>query len=146
MALEDNPWVFRHEGKLWVSELPREQMLYQLNDQRAWDAANARHERWGFAIAVGAAVGVLVFFVLGSLAGLPTVVNLFVLPVGFAVGAVLGAVVNKRVRAVALHNSPLPARPVIAAMVRIPPEVVKRAPEDSTGTQLMQWARRGYVG
>jgi len=146
MALDDNPWVFRHEGKLWVSELPREQMQGQLNDQRAWDAANARHERWGFAIAIGAAAGVLVFFGLGSFAGLPAVVNLFVLPVGFGIGAVLGAVVNKRVRAVALQNSPLPVRPVIAAMVRIPPEVIKHAPHDSTGTQLMDWSRRGFVG
>lgn len=146
MALDDNPHVFRHEGKLWVSELPRDEMLRQLNDQKAWDVANARHERWGLAIAIGAAAGVLVFYLLGSLAGLPPVVNLFVLPVGFAVGAVLGAVVNKRVRAVALQNSPLPARPVISAMVRIPPEVIKRAPDDSTAKQLVDWSRRGFVG
>lgn len=146
MALDDNPHVFRHEGKLWVSELPRDEAQRQLADQRAWDAANAKHERWGLAIAIGAAVGVLVFYGLGSLAGAPPVVNLFVLPVGFAVGAVLGAVVNKRVRAVALQNSPLPARPVVATMVRIPPEVVKRAPEDSTATQLIDWSRRGFVG
>jgi hypothetical protein len=144
--LDDNPWVFRHEGRLWVSELPRDEMLRQLTDQRAWDAANARHERWGLAIATGAAAGVLAFFGLGSLAGLPPVINLFVLPVGYAVGAVLGAVVNKRVRAVALQNSPLPARPVIAAMVRIPPEVLKKAPADSTARQLIDWSRRGFVG
>ncbi|CAN5374932.1 hypothetical protein BH11ACT4_BH11ACT4_05350 [soil metagenome] len=146
MALDDNPYVFRHGGKLWVSELPREEMLRQLADQSAWDAANARHERWGLAIAIGAAAGVLVFYLLGSAAGLPPVVNLFVLPVGFAVGAVLGAVVNRRVRAVALQNSPLPPRPAIAAMVRIPPEVIKRAPEDSTAKQLVDWSRRGFVG
>ena len=146
MGLDENPNVFRHEGRLWVSELPREEMLRQVNDQRAWDAANARHERWGLAIAIGAAVGVLVFYGLGSLAGLPPVVNLFVLPLGFAVGAVLGAVVNKRVRAMSLQNSPLPARPVIAAMVRIPPEVVKKAPADSTARQLIDWSHRGFVG
>jgi hypothetical protein len=146
MGLDDNPHVFRHEGRLWVSELPREEALRQVNDQRAWDAANARHERWGLAIAIGAAAGVLVTYGLGTLAGLPPVINLFVLPIGFAVGAVLGAVVNKRVRAVALHNSPLPARPVIAAMVRIPPEVVKKAPPDSTARQLIDWSHRGFVG
>ncbi len=144
--LDENPWVFRHDGRLWVSELPREEMLRQVNDQRAWDVANARHERWGLAIAIGAAAGVLVFFSLGSLGGLPPVANLFVLPVGFAVGAVLGAVVNKRVRAVSLQNSPLPTRPVIAAMVRIPPEVLKKAPADSTARQLIDWSRRGFVG
>ena len=144
--LDENPWVFRHDGRLWVSELPREEMLRQVNDQRAWDVANARHERWGFAIAIGAAAGVLVFFSLGSLGGLPPVANLFVLPVGFAVGAVLGAVVNKRVRAVALQNWRLPTRPVIAAMVRIPPEVLKKAPADSTARQLIDWSRRGFVG
>lgn len=146
MGLEDNPHVFRHEGRLWVSELPREEMQRQLADQRAWDAANARHERWGLAIAIGAAAGVLVFYGLGSLAGLPPVVNLFLLPVGFGVGAVLGAVVNKRVRAAALQNSPLPPRPVIASLVRIPPEVIKRAPADSTAKQLVDWSRRGFVG
>jgi hypothetical protein len=73
-------------------------------------------------------------------------VNLFLLPLGFAVGAVLGAVVNKRVRAAALQNSPLPPRPVIAAMVRIPPEVIKRAPEDATAKELLDWSRRGFVG
>jgi hypothetical protein len=146
MALDDNPYVFRHEGKLWVSELPRDEMQRQLADQAAWDVANARHERWGLAIAIGAAVGVLVSYALGALAGLPPVVNLFLLPLGFAAGAVLGAVVNKRVRAVALQNSPLPPRPTIAAMIRIPPEVIKRAPEDSTAKQLVDWSRRGFVG
>lgn len=146
MALDDNPHVFRHEGRLWVSELPREEMQRQLNDQRAWDVANARHERWGLAIAIGAALGVVISFGLGYFAGLPPVLNLFLLPVGFAVGAVLGAVVNKRVRATELANSPLPSRPVIATMVRIPPEVIKRAPDDSTAKQLIDWSRRGFVG
>lgn len=146
MALDDNPYVFRHEGKLWVSELPREEMQRQLADQAAWDVANARHERWGLAIAIGAALGVVISFSLAYVAGLPPVINLFILPLGFAVGAVLGAVVNKRVRAVSLENSPLPPRPVIGAMVRIPPEVIKRAPEDSTAKQLVDWSRRGFVG
>ncbi len=146
MALDDNPYVFRHQGKLWVSELPREEMQRRLADQAAWDVANARHERWGLAITIGAAMGVLISYALGAFVGLPPVVNLFVLPVGFAVGAVLGAVVNKRVRAVALQNSPLPPRPVIGAMVRIPPEVLKRAPADSTAKQLVDWSRRGFVG
>ncbi|MEP6480587.1 MAG: hypothetical protein ABJA94_01115 [Rhodoglobus sp.] len=146
MGLEENPNVFRYEGRLWVSEVPREQMLQQVVDQRAWDAANARHERWGLAIAIGAVVGVLAFYGIGSALRLPSVGNLFILPVGFAVGAVLGAVVNKRVRASALQNSPLPERPVIATMVRIPPEVIKRAPADSTAKQLVDWSRRGFVG
>jgi hypothetical protein len=146
MALDDHPNVFSFEGKLWVSELPRDEARAQLHDQRAWDAANLRYERWGLAIALGAAAGVLVTLGLGTLAGQPPAVNLFILPIGFAVGAVLGAVVNKRVRARALENSPLPPRPVIAAIVRVPPEVVKRAPDDSTAAQLIDWSHRGYVG
>ena len=146
MTLDEHPHVFRYEGRLWISELPRDEMQRQLADQRAWDAANARHERWGLAIAIGAAAGVVITYGLGYFAGLPPVVNLFLLPLGFAVGAVLGAVINKRVRASELANSPLPARPTIAAMVRIPPEVIKRAPADATAKQLVEWSRRGFVG
>lgn len=146
MALDEHPNVFRHEGRLWVSELPKAEMQRQLADQRAWDVANARHERWGLAIAIGAAAGVVVSFALSYFAGLPPVVDLFILPVGFGIGAVLGAVVNKRVRATELANSPLPQRPTIAAMVRIPPEVIKRAPSDVSAKQLVEWSRRGFVG
>lgn len=146
MALDDHPNVFSFEGRLWVSELPRDQARAQLQDQRAWDSANLRYERWGLAIALGAAAGVLVTLGLGTLAGQPPAVNLFILPIGFAVGAVLGAVINKRVRARALENSPLPPRPVITAIVRVPLEVAKRAPGDSTASQLIDWSHRGYVG
>jgi hypothetical protein len=89
---------------------------------------------------------VLVTLGLGTLAGQPPAVNLFVLPIGFAVGAVLGAVINKRVRARALENSPLPPRPVIAAIVRVPVEVAKRASDDATAAQLIAWSHQGYVG
>lgn len=139
MALDDNPYCFRFEGKLWVSELPREEMLRQITNQRAWDAANARYERWGIAIALGAVAGVLLTVGLGMLAGLPPVVNLFILPVGFGVGAVLGAVVNKRVRASALQNSPLPDRPTIAPMTRVPRSLAAKAPEDATARQILDW-------
>jgi len=137
MALDNNPYCFHFEGKLWVSELPRDEMLRQITDQRAWDVANAKYERWGIAIAIGAAVGVIATFAFGASAGLPPVINLFILPVGFAVGAVLGAAVNKRVRAVTLQNSPLPDRPVIARMVRVPRSVAARAPENATGREIL---------
>jgi hypothetical protein len=146
MALVDHPNVFSFEGRLWVSELPRDDARAQLANQRAWDAANLRYERWGLAIAIGAVAGVLVTFGLGTLAGQPPAVNLFILPIGFAVGAVLGAVINKRIRARALENSPLPPRPVIADLVRIPPEVAKRAPGDATAAQLIEWSQRGHIG
>jgi len=146
MALDDHPNVFSFEGKLWVSDLPREEARAQLANQRAWDAANLRYERWGLAIGIGAVAGVFVTLGLGTLAGQPAAVNLFILPIGFAVGAVLGAVINKRVRARALENSPLPPRPMIAPIIRVPPEVAKCAPHDATAPQLIDWSHRGYVG
>jgi hypothetical protein len=138
MALENNKYCFPFEGKLWVSELPREETLRQITTQRAWDAANARYERWGIAIAIGATAGVIITFAISVWAGMPPALNLFLLPIGFAVGAVLGARVNKVVRAQALQNSPLPDRPTIARMIRVPRSVAAKTPEDATAREIIE--------
>lgn len=145
MPLDEHPNVLRHDGRLWVSDIPRERLRAQIADQRAWDAVTARRERWGLAISLGAVAGVLVTVGIATLAGAPPVANVFILPVGFAVGAVLGAVVNKRILARAPRVPDRGPRPTVATMVRIPPEVVKRAPVDAGVEQLIRWSTRGRV-
>ena len=144
MALKNNPHVFPFEGRLWVSEIPPAEMLGQLTEQRAWDATNERRERWGFAIAIGAVAGVLATYGFGYFASIPPVVNLFLLPVGFAVGAVLGSVVN-RSRVARMPEKSGTARPVTNLATRIPRDVVRAAPDDATAAQLIDWSQRGYV-
>jgi hypothetical protein len=144
MSLEDNPWVFRYEGRLWVSEAPRERALAELQAQRAWDARNARLQRWWVAIAIGAVIGVVATLALGNLVALPPAIYLLLLPVGFGAGAVLGALVNKRVNPEAAHAS-LPARPATPLLVRVPQRVASKAPADASARDLIEWSRRGYV-
>jgi hypothetical protein len=128
MSLDQNPWVFRFEGRLWVSETPRERAHSELVAQRAWDAQNAKLQRWWVAIAIG----------------IPPVFYLFALPVGFGIGAVLGALVNKRMNPEAQHVS-LPERPTTPFLVRVPPRVASKAPADASARELIDWSQRGYV-
>lgn len=145
MSLDENPWVFRFEGKLWVSETPRERAVAELKAQRAWDAQNAKLQRWWVAIAIGAAVGVGATLALGTATGIPPAVYLFALPVGFGIGAVLGALVNRRISPESQHAS-LPDRPTVPFLVRVPPRVASKAPADASARDLIEWSRRGYVG
>ena len=145
VALDDNPWVFRYEGKLWVSETPRERALAQFQAQRAWDARNAKLQRWWVAIAIGAVVGVVLTLALGTATGLPPAVYLILLPVGFGAGAVLGAVVNRRITPEAQHAS-LPERPSAPFLVKVPRAVAYKAPADASAKDLIEWSQRGFVG
>jgi len=145
MSLDGNPWVFRYEGKLWVSEAPRERALSELRAQRAWDSQNAKLQRWWVAIAIGAAIGVGGTLALGTVTGIAPAVYLVLLPVGFGVGAVLGALVNKRITPDAAHES-LPARPSTPFLVKVPPRVASKAPADASARDLIDWSQRGYVG
>ncbi|MBX3100016.1 MAG: hypothetical protein KF761_10605 [Salinibacterium sp.] len=144
MALDDNPWVFRYEGKLWVSETGRERAVSELRAQREWDALNAKLQRWWVAIAIGAVVGVVLTLALGTATAVPPVIYLFALPIGFGVGAVLGALVNKRITPESAHVS-LPERPTTPFLVRVPPRVAAKAPADASARDLIEWSQRGYV-
>lgn len=148
MALDDHPNVFRYEGKLWVSLEPREVAHAQLVAQRAWDAAQAKQQRWWPAIAIGAAVGTAAVLGLGIFLGMPPAIYLFVLPVGFGVGAVLGASVNKRLLGSndLGPDAPATARPQIPRLVRVPPGVARKAAPDSTASDLIAWSTRGFLG
>jgi hypothetical protein len=145
MALESHPNVFRYEGKLWVSEIPRDQAHGQLIAQRQWDAANAKLQRWWVAIAIGAVIGVAATLALGTAAGLAPAVYLVLLPLGFGAGAVLGALVNRRFNAPDAQHQSLPPRPVIVDLTRVPSRVAAKAPEDATADQLIEWSERGFV-
>lgn len=144
MALDDNPWAFRYEGKWWVSETPRERALERLVAQRAWDGRNAALQRWWVAIALGAAAGIIGTLALGTLTGLAPAVYLVLLPIGFGAGAVVGALVNKRLNPEAAHES-LPARPTTPFLVKVPPRVAAKAPADASASDLIEWSQRGYV-
>jgi hypothetical protein len=139
MALIDHPNVFRFEGKLWVSELPREEALARLTTQRAWDARNARLQRWWVAIVVGAIVGVAGTLALGTLGGLAPAVYLVLLPVGFGIGAVVGALVNKRFFAAEPHHPSMPERPTLE-VYRVPTRVAARLSEGATARQIIEAA------
>jgi hypothetical protein len=145
MSIEDHPNVFRFEGKLWVSEAPAETGLAQLTAQRAWDAQNIKLQRWWIAIGVGAVVGTVGTLGLGTLIGLAPVVYLVLLPVGFGIGAVLGALVNRRFFAPELRTSDMPARPIAPMAVKVPPRVVAKAPSDASADQLIRWSLQRYV-
>ena len=144
MALDDNPWVFRYEGRLWVSESPRERALSALKAQREWDGQNAKLQRWWVAIAIGAAVGVILTLAGGNAIGLAPALYLFLLPIGFGAGAVLGALVNKRTNPEAAHAS-LPPRPTTPFLVKVPSRVAAKAPADASARDLIDWSQRGFV-
>lgn len=145
MALDDHPHVFRYEGRSWVSLAPRDEARAQLVEQRRWDAANAKLQRWWIAIAAGAAAGVAATLALGTLAALAPAVYLLLLPVGFGAGAVLGALLNKRFNAPDAQHASLPTRPVTAELTRVPPRVASQAPAGASAGDLIAWSRRGFV-
>jgi hypothetical protein len=140
--LEYHPNVFRFEGRLWVSELPKDEMLRQLTEQRSWDAATARQERWWIAIAVGAGLGVAATLGIGIATGVAPTAYLLALPLGFGVGAVLGAVVNRRIVGSTAPSTP---RPAIATVRRVPNSVARHAPADASASDLLAWSERGFV-
>jgi hypothetical protein len=137
MALDENPRVLRFDGKLWVSEMPREELERQLLAQRAWDDANAKANHWALAISIGAVVGTALTLAIGYLTRMPPVVNLFVLPVGFGIGAVLGGLVNERLRPRRPADAALPARPKAAPMVKVPRRVASLTDATSTAKQII---------
>ena len=144
MALDDHPNVFRYEGRTWVSLAPREDAITQLRTQRAWDAANAKLQRWWVAITIGAVAGVAATLAFGTAAALAPAVYLLLLPIGFGIGAVLGALVNKRFNPTAQHAS-LPARPTTVPLTQVPPRVARAAPADARAIDLIEWSHRGFV-
>jgi hypothetical protein len=137
MALDNHPNVFHFEGRAWVSELPGPEALAQLRAQRAWDAATIRAQRWWVAIAIGATVGTGATLWIIDQAGLAPVANIIFLPLGFAVGAVLGAIVNKRILGDAIATATATERPQLVHLTRIPPRVVRTADSDSTVEEII---------
>jgi hypothetical protein len=146
MALQEHPYAFRYEGRWWVSETPREEAHRRLVQQREWDARNARAQRWWVAIAIGAALGVGLAFGLGMLVNLAPFVYLVALPVGFGVGAVVGALVNKRIQGTDAAHDSMPKRPTIPPLTLVPRGVARRATDDASVADLLRWSKQGYVG
>ncbi len=145
MALDNHPNVFRFEGRLWVSDAPRELAIAQLQAQRAWDAQNAKLQRWWVAITIGALAGIVGTLAFGTAASLAPAVYLLLLPLGFGVGAILGALVNKRFVSPEGQHSSLPARPATVQLTQIPPRVARAAPEDARMSDIVEWSKRGFV-
>lgn len=146
MALRDHPYAFQYEGRWWVSETPREEALRRLVDQRAWDARNARAQRWWVAISIGAVLGVALTLGLGMLVDLSPFVYLVALPIGFGIGAVLGALVNKRFQGDDPAHASMPKRPTIPALTLVPRNVARRATDDAPVADLIRWSKQRYVG
>ncbi|QYH35969.1 hypothetical protein [Salinibacterium sp. M195] len=146
MALDEHPNVFRFEGHTWVSLAPREEASAQLRAQRAWDSTNAKLQRWWLAMGLGAVAGVAATFALGTGSGINPTLYLFLLPLGFGGGAILGALVNKRINAPERQHASLPDRPTTVPLTRVPPRVARAAPEDSSATEIIEWSNRGFVG
>jgi hypothetical protein len=140
MALEDHPNVFRYEGRLWVSPAPREEARAALVAQRAWDAATARAQRWWVAIVIGAVLGVGAVLGLGVLTGAPPFLYLIVLPIGFAFGAVLGAMVNKRFNPGAGATQATP-RPQVPELTRVRASLARRIAPNATAAEIIAAAR-----
>lgn len=138
MALDDSPWVFRFDNKWFVSELPKAEAIGQLAAQRDWDTANARANRWALSIGIGAAIGTVLTFAAGSFLGAPPVLNLFLLPVGFAIGAVIGGRVAEALRRSRGSDAALPDRPKAVALTRVPRRVVLHAEPDLTAKEIIQ--------
>jgi hypothetical protein len=146
MALEQHPFAFRYEGRWWVSETPREEARRRLENQRDWDRRNARAQRWWVSISIGAALGVALAFGLGVLVNLPPFVYLISLPVGFGVGAIVAALINKRIQGEDAAHATMPKRPGIPALTLVPRSVVRRATDDTPTADLIRWSKQGYVG
>lgn len=146
MALDDHPNVFHFEGRTWVSMAPRDEALAQFRAQRSWDAANAQLQRWWVAITIGAVVGVAATLALGTAAEADPTGYLLLLPLGFGVGAILGALVNKRFNARDGQHASLPERPTTVELTRVPSRVARAAPPHANATEIIEWSNRGFVG
>jgi hypothetical protein len=146
MALEQHPYAFRYEGRWWVSETPRDEARRRLDDQRDWDRRNARAQRWWVSITIGAALGVALAFGLGVLVNLAAFIYLISLPIGFAVGAVVAALINKRIQGTDAEHASMPKRPSIPPLTLIPRGVARRATDDASTADLIRWSKQGYVG
>ena len=146
MALEQHPYAFRYEGRWWVSETPREDARRRLDDQRDWDRRNARAQRWWVSISIGAALGVALAFGLGVLVNLAPFVYLVSLPVGFGVGAVIAALINKRIQGPDAEHASMPKRPSIPPLTLVPRGVARKATDDASTADLIRWSKQGYVG
>lgn len=143
MSLDNSRWCFRFEGSLWVSELSHDEARQQLVEQRAWDATHLRTRHWGGAIGIGAVLGTTVILGIGIAAGSPPTNYLLGLPIGFAIGAVLGAVVNKRIIGPELTTAT--PRPTIVALTRVPAGVSRKAPEDASASAIIRWSSQRFV-
>ena len=137
-VLDDHPNCVRFDGKLWVSELPREELAAQLAAQRAWDNAQERANRWWLALGLGGIVGVGLAFAIFTAAGAPPVLNLFTLPIGFAIGAVLGARVNEWLRPRRAADAALGERPRVAPMTKVPRRVAETTPLTATAKEIIE--------
>jgi hypothetical protein len=146
MALDQHPYAFRYEGRWWVSETPREEARNRLDAQRDWDRRNARAQRWWVSITIGATLGVALAFGLGMLVNLPPFVYLISLPVGFGVGAVVAALINKRIQGTDAAHATMPKRPSIPELTLIPRGVVRKATDDASAAELIRWSKQRYVG
>jgi hypothetical protein len=145
MALDSHPNVFRFDGRLWVSELPGSEASAQLAAQRAWDSAHIKSQRWVPALVIGAVLGTAATLALGTWGGIAPALYLVLLPVGFGVGAVLGAVVNKRLLGDRLTDVPPTFRPTTVELTRIPSSVARRTDEHTSADDLIAWSKQGFV-
>lgn len=142
MPITDHPNVFRYEGRFWASTEPRETAHAQLVELRRWDAATARAQRWWVAIVIGTVVGVGVVLGGGIAISAPPVIYLFALPIGFAFGAVLGALVNKRFNPAAT-SAATGERPRIPELVKVPQGVIRRLDNDTPIADVLSAIRGG---
>jgi len=143
MSLDNSPYCFRFEGRLWVSEVDPAEALRQFQAQRAWDTAAVRRQRWWPAVTIGAVLGIVGIIALSTWGNLPIALYLFTLPVGVIIGSVLGAVVNKRILGVdGVVDS---ERPELVEVTRVPFLVSRKAPEDASRADIIQWSKQGFV-
>ncbi len=145
MAVEEHPNVFRYDGRLWVSELPGEEARAQLVAQRAWDNAHLKSQHWTIAIVIGAIAGTAVTLGIGTATSLAPAIYLVLLPLAFGAGAVLGAVINKRMLGSRLTEAPATERPQTTALTRIPSAVARRTDRDTPLADLIAWSAQGFV-
>lgn len=140
---ESHPNVVRFDRRLWVSPLPAEELAAQITAQRAWDDANSRANHWPWAIGIGAVIGTGALYAATTALGAPTVVNLFLLPIGFAIGAVLGGLVSERLRPRREADAALGLRPKVEPMTLIPRRVAARADASSSAQELITLSTGG---
>lgn len=145
MALENHPNTFRFEGRLWVSPEPREIAQAAFAAQRKWDAGQLRSQHWTLALALGAIAGTGATLALGTWGGLPPVFYLILLPLGFGVGAVVGARINRRILGSRITDVPTTPRPETPPLTRIPSAVAKYVDDGTPVTDLISWSEQGFV-